>query len=395
MSMVRTTAVEPHNAARHTQPLQHRASNKVDALLTEILLQAHDTQEFNVTDWIGIWQAWAKKPLPPPDAAQRRFLETLALEGDLSELQISEMRQRLFSGEFYRDTPGMLTDALSRFHSIVRPWFPIWRAYVSWTVRWCRAHGYRHALFLCRDALPFYVMAAPLAADTGAWRMAPPLSASLLHASRRLIFSPTFNLHLRRTVPITGDVALIDTGCYGSLIPKLIKQLEGHRCTGDTAVFFFFSRNPQIFGYMNYIMAWEILGEHCDQGALRSLSDFIIYAGDIIEALPKPYRIESLDESGDPRTHVQDLVSFVLGSSLLAELNRFAGSQSEATHHRDEAHGAACNLYQAYLSTRADRKRPTSLLFSTTSPKVLPSAGEYRHLCGLMPQEELFGTIAG
>ncbi|WP_257450264.1 hypothetical protein [Archangium lipolyticum] len=149
---------------------------------------------------------------------------------------------------------------------------------------------------------------------------------------------------------------------------------------------------------MNYLMAWESLRTqalHRHAGMTRSLFDFVIYAGDMLEALPKAYRVDGLGEDGEPSILPQDLLSFVLACVLLTELDAFVSASSGLPGERDEVQRTAIQLWEIVSLAESDPRKRDGLLFTSPTPKAIPKNTDYLRLNGIPPQDEIFGTISG
>jgi hypothetical protein len=357
-----------------------------------LLSQSQGELAADIPRWLKIWTEKTGRQIPSDYAARAEYFETLSREGDLSADQQAEIFRRLFPWEPGAGLNAALQAAVTRFLAAMRPWFPLWHAYVDWTMQWCAHRGYSDIAFLCRDAVPFYIVSKELRPRIP--RGGRPITTSLVHASRRLAQTPNFEAHILRAVPKDRNIAILDTGCYGSLIPQLLETIKS-RPHGDCppAVFFYFSRNPQIFGYVNYLAAWESLHGLHGPDELTSLGDFVVRAGDIVEALPKPYVVESLREDGTPRVCLQDLVSFVLGAALISALRAHVRTHKRPVHRRDDA---LRTLQMLWTTCRQEHDKAGAFtLFSSTAPKSPPRSDAYRHLRGLPPQDCLFGSSSG
>jgi hypothetical protein len=348
-----------------------------------------------VRDWIAQWTLWTGRSVPDIATARAEFTEVMARETDLSEWQIATIARRIEDDRLAGNSnvEAWIASCTSRFLASVRPWFPLWRAYASWVLQWCEANGYRTIAFLCRDALPFYAVASAL---TVAREDAPAMR--LIHASRKTLDSPALSEHFGNVIRDESPVALLDSGCYGSLVPELLKLCDETCGSPEPAVFFFFSRNPKIFGYMNYLMGWEVLRRpELNLASGLTPADFVIYAGDILEALPKAYSIEALEPDGVPVVAPQDILSFVLGGSVLAALNAFALASAAWGEENDAAtvSQTAADLYATFasLETTASGEAP---LFDSPAPKDVPAVA-HKESCpaGIPPQDEFFGIRAG
>lgn len=379
-------------SGRWPQDLQ--LAPEIDAHMTRLGVFAPSDGPIRASDSIALWRHLTDDDLPTPAAAIDAFCQTLRADSDLSALQIADIRQRLFAKSRTFSLDSFLETTRQRFERRVRPWFPIWKAYADWTLTWSAANRYRQMIFLCRDSVPFYVLVSQRRTQLLAHERNLP-SVRLLHASRRLVRRAEFDLHLRRTIRPGDRTALIDTGCYGSITPELLRKLSGTGLHPDPAVVFFFSRNPLIFGYMNYLASWDLLGSGAEDSD-ASLLDFVIYAGDVVEALPKPYRIGGLTPDGLPAIQTPDLISFALGRWLLGAL---AGSESAAVtapwEHRDAALRTSRDLSAALAREHRMSRKSPRLLFAAPAPKKPPLTHDYRGLWQIAPQEAVFGTTAG
>lgn len=366
------------------------ARDDVGALVQTLLDRSVGDAANDIPAWLDLWVARTGRSLPSEYAARAEYFETLPNQNDLSSDQQAEIFRRFFpkGGTGLSD---VLESATAALLTAARPWFPLWHAYVDWTLQWCAHHGYAHLTFLCRDALPFYVIANELRDPVLGGR---PVTTGLLHTSRRLAATPNFERHILRNLPADQPAALIDSGCYGSLIAPIIDILNRRKFSErNPAVFFYFSRNPQIFGYVNHLAAWESLSGAHAPGEMASLCDFVIRAGDVVEALPKPYAVERLRDDGTPSIRLQDVVSFVLGASLISALRAHIREHHNVGRHRDCALRTLQTLWKTCRQEQDQAGFCT--LFSASAPKSPPSSDAYRNLWGLPPQEGLFGISGG
>jgi hypothetical protein len=339
---------------------------------------------------LAMWRQLTNRQVPTVDDARAEFARTLVLETDMLERQATEMALRLSPASHrLSNIVDWLSSASEHFLSLVRPWFPVWNGYVSWALNWCVSHGYREVGFLCKDSLPLYVLARRALRTAGS-----PTTLRLLHASRSVVRSPHFAAHFARTFSPTRAIAFIDTGCYGSILTKILDAAKDRCEDCCPAVFFFFSRNPNIFGYMNYLMAWRLLG-NADNITARLLCDFAVYAGDVLEALPKGYRLAGLRNDGMPDVRPHDLISFAMAVSLLAELYTAAAGASDQPRQRDEAYEASTRLWRIFSLPDSEPEKRESFLFTSCVPKAVPEVPLYVRLNCFLPQEEMFGTAAG
>lgn len=378
------------------------APKRKEGSLLQILLEQTSQRtctnpSHDIERWTDLWREWCDRPCPAARVARSEFTRTLIAENDLSPRQARDMVARIVLAKSTAGTTREWLGALvQRFLHYVRPWFPIWRAYISWAMHWCISHGHQEICFLCRDTLPLYVLGRRMLLTGEVLSADVPPALRLLHASRKLVASPYFSIHFASTFPSLRALALVDTGCYGSLMPKLINLAGPRSSKQGLAILFFFSRNPNIFGYMNYLMAWENLDLRHSAHTSRSLFDFVIYAGDMLEAQPKAYRVERFGENGTPEARPQDLVTFVLACALLADLDKYVSTPAgRQCFHRDEAHRAAIHLWTFFQRDESDPAKRDALLFTAPAPKVVPESTDYLRLHGLPPQDEIFGSVSG
>lgn len=331
--------------------------------------------------WLDQWQELSGARLPRSVAeACNAFRCSLLVDTDFDAGQVARFVDRI-GGDPQPGLEEWLGATMARFIDGVRPWFPVWSGFVNWLLCWCRHRDYRQVVFLARDSVPLYVLAGQLAA-----RESTDTKLRLLHASRASIGHPEFKSHFERSVLAGEPVALVDTGCYGSLLTRLVRRCRVRCPSEPPAVFYFFSRNPHIFGYMNYLMLAGTI-EHGGPWLQRDSLDFVIYAGDVLEGMPKLYRLEELGTDGRPRAMIQDPVSFVLSSCLLEELILYTNLQAAAS-----ARQAVHNLYEGYAASRREKGPAPGILYDGVAPKVPPEAdyAAAEELLRLPPQGEIF-----
>jgi hypothetical protein len=348
----------------------------------------HWTRQLAV--WQHSWESWTQRPLPLVLEAREAFRDTLLADGDLGLDQLRGFLNSIFAHEESSFEPW-LRATTERFMLRVRPWFPLWMGYVRWVLDWCKARGYKQVVFLARDSLPFYVIARQLVHDN-----AMDLHLHLVHASRSVGPSGELDDHLSQTIDWRQPVAAVDSGCYGTIMATLVRyQRQVSGSSSGFAAFFYFSRHPRIFGYMNYLMSGHILAEPGSDLTARNARNFIIYAGDVLEAMPKPYRLLSIELGGRPRVHSQDLVSFVLSKRMLHEIRQFTVDQPDDT--TSIAVHAASRLYHSYTTVGIDPLAEHCFLFDRPAPKAVPSRESIRDLeyADLPPQNEIFGAACG
>ncbi|HEX8205960.1 MAG TPA: hypothetical protein VF587_07885 [Solirubrobacteraceae bacterium] len=366
-------------------------------ILDSILAHVRDHWEPNrrLLEWVAEWEIWSGRALPDQQTAASDFAASMLAETDLAPEQIAETIARLAPPPADRGLAGdgrdeWLEECSRQFLMRVRPWFPVWFGFTAWVDDWCRSHDVDTIVYLCRDSLPFYALAHALARGS---TDGPDLV--LVHLSRRTVSSGMIGDHLEMNLATASKVAFVDSGCYGSLVPKLL-ELRAARAEDPPPVFFYFSRNPLIFGYVNYLMAFETLkegGPGPDQP--ERAADFTIFSGDVIEALPKPYRVQTLSEHGLPEVEPTDLLSFVLSGLLVRELNEFARGQRR-NGIQQRARAAALDRYGCFAETGDPVARRENLLFDRCAPKSPPPA-DFLNLPprGLPPQRDFFGLEAG
>jgi hypothetical protein len=132
--------------------------------------------------------------------------------------------------------------------------------------------------------------------------------------------------------------------------------------------------------------------------ASGSPADFTIYAGDVVEAQPKSYRILSLTDHAIPDVAPADPISFMLSGELLRELTAFAASQRMSPRYlQQRAREAALDRYRAFALIEDRRARSTNQLFDSPAPKehTASTVASALPLEGLPPQGEFFGVHAG
>ncbi|KAB2343698.1 hypothetical protein [Actinomadura rudentiformis] len=322
------------------------------------------------------WLA-ASSPAPPSvEEAGAEFRTALVAANDLSEHQVEQICDRTFGLE--RELSAWLRGTTERFLGLVKPWTPVWLGFTSWALRWCRQNSIETLVFLARDALPFYVAATSL--EQG-------LHLHLAHVSRATRpDAPTVDLLLRRP-----SLALVDSGCYGTCISDL-RQRRGATDQEGPATLLYYSRNPQLFGYINHVMSRDMLSspETMDRAA-----DFTIYAGDLLEALPKPYRYRAHDRS---MVEPADLLSFTISIAALAEMSSLAKASTFLDVERmNDIHEQVRLLFRIYQLSRHRSELRSGFLFDEPTPKSLPEPGALADLdyLDIAPQSHVFGTAAG
>ena len=326
------------------------------------------------------WRLESAAPAPSTEEAGAEFRDVTIAANDLSLRQVDQLCDRTFGTQ--SDLTAWLSETTERFLSLVRPWTPVWYGFTNWALRWCRQNSIETLVFLARDALPFYVAATAL--DEGR-------HLRLAHVSRAVrTNASTLSSILRQP-----SIALVDSGCYGTCINDLRQRRRatlGDREPDGLATLLYYSRNPQLFGYLNYVMCQDML---TSPETMAGAGEFIIHAGDLLEALPKPYQY-SVD---DPTTVVpSDLVSFTISIAALSEMSSIAtASTFLEPEWMNDAHDQVRPLYRGYqLAAHRDELR-SGLLFDGPAPKSLPDPAALAGLdfLEIPPQSHIFGTVSG
>lgn len=333
-----------------------------------------------VTDYcLATWLASSDSEVPSIDSAISGFRQTMTKTGDLSARQIDQLCQRTFSVQ--TDFPTWLCGTTERYLGIIKPWIPVWINFTKWALQWCRHNSIDTLAFLARDALPFFVAAIVL--DQG-----PRLY--LMHVSRAQADSLAANSILRQP-----SVALIDSGCYGTCINSLRQQRDALVNGSDhkgLATLLYYSRNPQLFGYMNYVMARDILAS---PKTMNSAAEFIVYAGDLLEALPKAYQYKAKNPT---MVEANDILSFTVSLAALSEISHMAeASMLLDIEKASDIYDQVRPLYCSYRISRHRTGLCSEFPFDEPTPKALPS---FSALAGMNfleipPQSHIFGTVSG
>lgn len=323
------------------------------------------------------WAAQSGRDLPTVQDACRTFRAALVDEGDISPAQVGELATKLCPAPV-GDLHDWLADAAERLLLRIRPWIPIWVGFTWWSFEWCRHTKRQQVIFLGRDGLPFYTAAGQFGGDGPRVR--------LLDAPRRLLGSPLFESHLDASIDCGDPVAFVDTGCYGTVITALARH-HNRRCHDPNAAgtLFLSSRNPRIFGYLNYLMSCRLmLTGPC---SAPDPMDFTIYACDVTEALPKPYTVDI--GAGGLRRVPADVASFVLSMKVCVEIARYA--RCHTANPSVDAAVAADELCQMFQNTSS------ALLLKSCAPKNPPTGPTWNELniSGIPPQSEIFGVTYG
>jgi hypothetical protein len=314
------------------------------------------------------------------EEAGAEFRSALKAATDLSHRQVDQLCNRTFGVQ--RELSAWLCDTTERFLNIIKPWTPVWHGFTSWALRWCRQNSVETLVFLARDALPFFVAATALEQEH---------ELHLVHVSRDVRSDAlTMNSLLRRP-----SIALIDSGCYGTCINDLRMRRNAiveRSHQGGLATLLFYSRNPQLFGYMNYVMCQDML---TSPEEMDGAGEFIIYAGDLLEALPKPYQYTTRDRS---MVMPSDLVSFTLSVAVLNEMSSVVKASTFLDPERTkDVHEQVRLLYRNYQLSQHRSEPRSDFLFDEPTPKTLPAPGALAGLdyLEISPQSHIFGTVSG
>ncbi len=280
------------------------------------------------------------------------------------------------------DLPGWLCDTTERFLGIIKPWFPVWLSFTKWALGWCRQSLIETVVFLARDALPFFVAATAL--EQG-------MHLRLAHMSRTVRADSL----AMNSILCQPAIALIDSGCYGTCINDLRQRrddLIGPASSKELATLLYYSRNPQLFGYMNYVMCKDIVS---NPNSIDLATEFIIYSGDLLEALPKPYQYHSQD-----RTMVEpsDILSFTVSIAALSHIRSIADASAflDAAGPGD-IHEQVRLQYRNYQLSRHRSELRNDFLFDEPAPQSPPVPGALAGLdfLEIPPQSHIFGTVSG
>jgi hypothetical protein len=326
------------------------------------------------------WRAESPADVPSAAAAAAEFRDVTIAAGDLSLRQVGQVCDRTFGSQ--SDLAAWLSETTERYLTLIRPWIPVWYGFTNWALRWCRQNSIETLVFLARDALPFFVAANAL--EQGQ-------HLQLAHVSRAIRTNAlTLSSVLRQP-----SIALIDSGCYGTCINDLRQRRRASlddRQPDGLATLLYYSRNPQLFGYLNHVMCQDML---TSPETMAGAAEFVIHAGDLLEALPKPYQY-TVD---DPASVVpSDLVSFTISIAALSEMSGIAtASTFLEPEWMNDAHDQVRPLYRSYrLAAHRDGLR-SGLLFDGPAPKSLPDPGALAGLdfLEIPPQSHIFGTVSG
>jgi hypothetical protein len=326
------------------------------------------------------WRVASSAEAPSAEEAGGQFRSAMLAANDLSHRQVDQVCSRTFASQ--SDLPAWLCETTERYLNLIRPWTPVWYGFTNWALRWCRQNSIETLVFLARDALPFFVAATAL--EQGR-------NLHLAHVSRAIRSNAlTLSSILRQP-----SIALVDSGCYGTCINDLRQRrrttIEDHQSDG-LATLLYYSRNPQLFGYLNYVMCQDMLSS---PETMDGAAEFIIHAGDLLEALPKPYQYTVDDPS---MVLPSDLVSFTISIAALSEMSSIARASTFLGPERmNDAHDQIRPLYRSYqLAAHRDELR-NGLLFDGPAPKSLPVPGALSGLdfLEIPPQSHIFGTVSG
>jgi hypothetical protein len=314
---------------------------------------------------------------PSVEEAGLAFRNAWITAKDLSEGQVDQLCNRTFGTQ--RELSAWLCDTTGRFLNIIKPWTHVWLGFTNWVLRWCRQNSIETLAFLARDALPFFIAAT--AQEQG-------LQLHLVHVSRRTEPEASSVNPILRQSP----VALIDSGCNGTCINDLRQRRSaliegpGH---GGLATLLYYSRNPQLFGFMNYVMSQDML---VSPEAMTRAAEFVIYSGDVLETLPKPYQYHA---RGRSLLEPSDLLSFTISIAALSDISSMAKASTfldadPMTDVRDHVR----LLYRTYQLSRHRSELFSDFPFDPPAPKVPPAPGALAGLdfLEIPPQSHIFGT---
>ncbi|ONI76160.1 hypothetical protein ALI144C_36395 [Actinosynnema sp. ALI-1.44] len=348
------------------KPSEHRLAAEYTRAITDFCLER--------------WRVASSAVAPSVEEAGAEFRSAMISAGDLSNRQVDQLCDRTFGTQ--NDLPAWLCDTTERFLALIRPWTPVWYGFTNWALRWCRQNSIETLVFLARDALPFFVAATA---------MEQGRHLHLAHVSRAIRANAlTLSSVLRQP-----SIALIDSGCYGTCINDLRQRRQitfGDHEPDGLATLLYYSRNPQLFGYLNYAMCQDMLSS---PETMDNAGEFVIYAGDLLEALPKPYQYTANDPTA---VMPSDLVSFTISIAALSEISSIARASTFLEPERlTDAREQIQPLYRNYqLAAHRDELR-NGLLFDGPAPKSLPVPGALSGIdfLEIAPQSHIFGTVSG
>lgn len=323
------------------------------------------------------WLAANSATPPSVEEAAMAFRDAWLTAKDLSERQVDQLCNRTFGMQ--RELAAWLCDTTGRFLNIIKPWTHVWLGFTNWALRWCQQNSIETLAFLARDALPFFIAAT--AQEHG-------LQLHLVHVSRKT--DP--DAHTVNPILRQPSVALIDSGCNGTCINDLRQRrsvLTGGSGHEGLATLLYYSRNPQLFGYMNYVMGQDMLAS---PEAMHRAAEFVIYSGDVLETLPKPYHYHA---RGRSMVEPSDLLSFTISIAALSDI----ASMAKASTFLDadpliDASDQVRLLYKTYQLSRHRSELHSDFPFDPPAPKVAPAPGALAGLnfLEIPPQSHIFGT---
>lgn len=283
--------------------------------------------------------------------------------------------------------------AIQQLLACVRPWYPLWHDFVAHVVNHSHAHKIDSITFLARDSLLFYYLAAGIAAHRNIPR------CSVRHVSRsRKNSSVSVDLDHRRATAGSERVAIVDSGCYGTVVDAIIRKEYLPNNLELPHVFFLYSRNANIFGYLNYLVATSAFPLR-SAAATREFQELLsvpAVALDTIESLPKPYSVHE-----EPALHLStnSLLSFCLSQVLYRDLFSYAELQEREMH---QSHNAGSSLeLMSQISGQIHRPQSQACsrdVFFVPSATKWPKGKDWLrnwNLGTLPPQQEIFGVEHG
>ena len=348
---------------------------------------------------LDVWAILAGNSLPRASVVLDEFRRDLEAESDLTDLHVDMILRHVSSCEFGRDADQTLP-TVRRFLRSVRPWCLHWHTFIQFVLRWCESHGFETIVFLGRDALPFYYLARGIAASR------PTAHLVQLYVSRSE--EPTVEPLVLGIDPpslFRQRVAYVDSGCYGTLVHQL--ATTGHRKHGGPlpAVFFFYSRNPHIFGYMNYLTFTHFnvysngLSQNFPSTSRKPVSpmDIAVMALDTLEATPKPFVIKNGERL---EIRVTSFLSFALAVHLYADLyllGQRGPRESGSPSVQRTAFSALEQLWEIYRQSYPWKRHNDGMFWIPPTPKWVKGESWLGNwdLGTMSPQTEVFGMHAG